>query len=522
MGSSGAPMTTRFDPSYEEACRFLDTFTDFSKAYSHEAFETVADDIARFRSVLHDLGDPHLRFSVVHLAGSKGKGSTSSYIASILRAAGHRTGHLISPHLRDWTERFAVDGVFITREEFGRLTAMLRNHLPHGNERPHRNCWKRLLQRLGLRRPPRTRRPFRDAHGYHNAAGFLHFAGEKVDFAVIETGMGGRLDHTNVFDQPPQRAGGQLVTAITAMALEHRMVLGQTIRQIADHKAGIIQPHGLAVLGPQKPEWLADVRDAVEARRSAVGAPPVLDVNDSIHVVPGSDSYGPEGSEALFRADAAALHAWLDAVPPSGGEAARALVSALGDGIRLRTPLAGRHQTDNLRTVLGCAVALNARGENLTAEHIVAGVAATRWPARFEILSRDPLIIADCCHEALSIEAFSRTYREFYGDRPVVAVIGFLRDNEIAAMCHAMAPHMNLSRVICCKPNTPGRGLAPEEAIRVAEPILGVPIEAVADPLAAFARARDLRRGDEALLVFMDMYIVGDARVFFGAADAAS
>ena len=146
-------MTPRFDPSYEEACHFLETFTDFSKSHSHETFETVAEDIALFRSVLRELGDPHLRYSVVHFAGSKGKGSTSSYIASILRAAGHRTGHLISPHLRDWTERVSVDGVPITRTEFGRLTAMLRSHLPHGRERLHRNRWKRVLQRLGLRPP---------------------------------------------------------------------------------------------------------------------------------------------------------------------------------------------------------------------------------------------------------------------------------------------------------------------------------------------------------------------------------
>ncbi len=507
-------MPQRIPTSYDEAVRFLGTFTNFSKTRSYEAFETVAEDLAEFRSVLRALGEPHLQYSVVHVAGSKGKGSTCSYLASTLRRAGRRTGLLISPHLRDWTERYAVDGEHITRGEFAGHIARLRGLLSDGPDPLHRQPLKRLMQRLGLRPPPRIKRHFRNAHAYHDGVGFLHFARAKVDFAVIETGMGGRLDHTNMFDQPPDRPDGVLVTAITTMALEHRISLGTTIRQIADHKAGIIRPHGLAVLGPQKPEWLNEVREAVEARRRAINAPPVLDVNAMIHVVPGSETVGPEGSEAVFRSDPAALGAWLGAVGEPDGGAAREL--AVDRGLKLRTPLPGRHQVDNLRTVLGCVLALGARGTRLTTEQVADGVAATRWPGRFEIMSRDPLVIVDCCHESLSIEAFARTYREFYGDRPVVAVIGFLRDNEIAAMCRAMVPHLPLRRVICCKPNLPGRGLDPEKAIPVAAPILGVPVDAVNLPRDAMIRAREMRRGNEALVVFADMYIVGEAREFFG------
>jgi dihydrofolate synthase / folylpolyglutamate synthase len=505
-------MRARIGKSYEEALRFMGTFLNYDKASSYEEFETVAQDIAEFRAALRDFGDPHLKYSVVHVAGSKAKGSTCAFLASVLRTAGQRTGLLISPHLVEHTERVTVDGVEITREDYGRLTARVRARLSDGRDPLHPRFRKRLKQWLGLRPPPPIKRHFRNLHAYHDGVGFLHFANQKVDFAVIETGMGGRLDHTNVFDRPPDKPDGILLSVITAMAFEHKIPLGATMQQISEHKAGIIRRHGLTVLGPQRQEWYAGICKQIEARREAVGAPPVLDTNTTILLEPGSGRFSPEGCEAEYRCDRKRLAQWLEAVGAPDAGAAGELVEALSRGLTLRSPLAGRHQADNLRTVIASAIALGVRGTPITVEQLRDGIASTVWPARFEILSREPLIIADCCHEPLSIETFSRTYREFYGDRPVIAMIGFLRDNDIPTMCRAMVPHLPLKHIVLCKPNLPVRAMDPKAAVPIVEPILNVPITVIESPSEALLHAYKMRSGEESLIVMTDFYIAGMAR----------
>jgi dihydrofolate synthase/folylpolyglutamate synthase len=505
-------MKPQIGTSYGEAVRFLGTFLNYSKVRNYEVFETVAEDLADFRRALRALGDPHLQYSAVHVAGSKAKGSTCSFLYSVLRTAGFRTGLLTSPHLLEFTERVSLDGIDIPPAEFGHLMTKFRALLPDGQDPADPRMSRRLLCRLGLRHPPSVKRHFRNAHAYQNGIAFQHFANGKADFAVIETGMGGRLDHTNVFDEPAHCPGGTLTSVITTMAFEHTIALGTTMRPISEHKAGIIQAHGITVLGPQRPDWYGPVCEAVEARRKAVGAPPVLDTNTTIHTVPGTELFSPHGAEAEYRCDRPRLDSWLREAGASDGGAAAELVAALTRGIRLHSPLAGRHQAENLRTVLGCAVALGVRGVNIPLERLEKGIASTVWPARFEILSHDPLVIVDCCHEALSIEAFSRAYREFYGDRPVVAVTGFLRDNDVAAMCRAMVPHLPLKHLVCCWPDIPVRAMDPEKAIEIAAPILGVPMTPVSTPDEALALGFEMRTGNDALLVFSDFYIAGTAR----------
>lgn len=505
-------MPPNMDPSYAEALRFLRTFLNFSKFHNREAFETVAEDIAAFRAMLRDMGDPHLQYSTIHVAGSKAKGSTCSFISSVLREAGFRTGLNTSPHLIDITESVTVDGVEISREEYGRLIALLRSKLPDGPEPVEKRLVRRLLQHAGLRKAPKIKRHAKNVLAYETGVALLHFANANADFGVVETGMGGRLDHSNVFDAPPRKPGATLVSVITTMALEHRMPLGETIAQIAAHKAGIIQPHGLTVLGPQKPEWCADVRAEVDRRCAAVAAPPPLDVEKMIHVVPGSEKFSPKGCEAEYKSEATQLDEWLSAVGAPAERKAGGMVDALARGVRLQSPLAGRHQAENLRTVLGCGVALEARGHAISAQDFSRGIAKTNWPARFEILSDDPLIIVDCCHEALSIEAFGRTYREFYGDRPAIAVTSFLRDNDIPAMCKAARDHLKLKHLVVCKADVPVRALEPEECIRLASPTLNVPMSPVRNPVDALRAAYNMRSSDEALLIYGDFYIAGAAR----------
>jgi dihydrofolate synthase/folylpolyglutamate synthase len=506
------PATRKPDTSYEEARRFLLTFTNFSKLKSFSAYESVAADIADFRSALRRAGDPHLRCPVIHVVGSKAKGSTCSMLAEVLQQAGFRTGLLTSPHLCEYTERIRVNGEEISADEFGRLIALWRQRLPDGTDPVEPPGWQKLLQALHLRNPRAIRRHYRNNHAYENGTAFEYFSRLGVEFTVIETGMGGRLDHTNVFDSIPGGPDGMLLSVVTTIAHEHTVILGETISAIAEHKAGIIQPFSITVLGPQQQAHYPDVLQKVQERQMAVSAPPVLDVNQCIFVEPGSVRISPRGTSARFSCDISWLKHWLLDMGSDSEVGSIEIINALKDGIELSTPLIGRHQAENLRTILGCAIALGTRGFRLSLDQLKSGLSNVVWPARFEIISNDPLAIVDCCHEPLSIRAFTRTFREFYRDRPVIAVISFLRDNDIPEMCRAIKENLNLKHVICCWAPVPVRAMHPAEAAQIAQPILDTEITLSESPPDAIQQAVRKLEGNDALLVFCDFYIAGITR----------
>jgi dihydrofolate synthase / folylpolyglutamate synthase len=487
--------------TYDETEEFFESFSDFSKARSAEAFETVAKDIAEFRKALGTLGDPHLDYSTIHVAGSKGKGSTCAFLASVLQHAGLRTGLHVTPHAFSRTECMAVNGEEISERDFVRLVAKLRRILSDGPDKPHKNPVLRALRGAGMWKPPRQFRAFKNYLAYETGAALLYLAEKKVDIGVIETGMGGRLDHTNVFDKPPHNPEHSLTCLVTTMAMEHRIPLGDTIRKITDHKTGIIQPHALSVLGFQMPEFYADVLASAQARIAATKVRPILDVNQSIFVVPGSDKISDRGSHATYRSDSSKLNDWFKAINCADKGEAAELAAALEQGLQMQIPLAGRHQIENQRGIIGSALALGAHGIKISPKTLANGIAATKWPYRFDIVSEDPLMIADASHEPLSITAFARTYRQLYGDRPVIAVTTFLKDNDFEAMCKA-ASILPLKHLVCLTPKNNARRIEPEESIRRATPILGIPMTPAGDAEDAITKAMALQRDDDAILVY--------------------
>ncbi|MFN0103052.1 MAG: bifunctional folylpolyglutamate synthase/dihydrofolate synthase [Bryobacteraceae bacterium] len=378
------------------------------------------------------MGNPERKFRVVHVAGTNGKGSTSAMIAAGLREAGYRVGLYTSPHLVAPTERIAIDGRAVTAAEFAEAFAEV-----HGVS-------ERMMEAGTL-----------DAHPTYfetvTLMAFHWFAKREVDWAVVEVGLGGRLDATNIVT--PQ------LCVITPVDYDHESWLGKSLDSIATEKAGILKTGVPAVMGPQRPL----PRDVIMRRAETVFAP-VLD----------SAAWPVEELE-------------IDA---NGSQ-------FLTAGLRIDCPLAGAHQVENARTA---AVALNAL--NLTPEQIRAGIAAARWPGRLEMASRAPEIWLDGAHNPSGARALAAYISRFHAGRRVELIYGAMRDKsveEIAGVLFPLADELTLT--------APGqsRALRPE-AILEMEPHGNVRIAANAGAALAMER-----RCDVAFLTG-SLYLVGEAR----------
>jgi dihydrofolate synthase / folylpolyglutamate synthase len=482
--NSSLPIT-----SYADAEAFLDGFINYEKLLGGGVvYDTKSFDLETFRSLLRELGDPHLRYSVIHVAGTKGKGSTCAFLQSILTASGVRTGLYTSPHLTHYRERIAVDGQPIPDHRFCAILSM-------------------LAQRIEARRDAAPAQGnFRTTFELLTACAFLYFAEAGVQVAVIETGLGGRLDSTNVFDEPPHVEGIALVNVITAIGPDHQAILGETIEQIAAEKAGILRTRARAVLAPQPTEWGGVVGEIVRSRAREISQSAILDADKAIlcdHV-----SHHEQSNSGRFCLLPEHLPGWGEQLMPSS-----VLAQNLSqEGMELGSPLSGAHQLDNLRAALGALLALeSAGGPRMPLDAVRRGVEQTCWPGRFEIVSREPLIIVDGAHCVLSSRALARTYAELFGKRPAVVVAGFMRDKEAAKMCAELRATMNIAAAIACAPPSP-RAMSADQAAAIMSDALGVAVERVPQPADAVRRGLALSAGDQAVVIFGSMFLVGPAK----------
>ena len=362
---------------YIESLRWLLTLPDFERTGDF----AERPDVAPVRALLAHLGDPHRGRPTVHIAGSKGKGSTGAMIEAVLHAAGKRTSYYISPHLHRYTERIRIDGEASSREQFA--AAMTR-----------------VCEAMDAVAPAVPGRRFL-AFDALTAAAFVAFAEENVDVQIVEVGLGGTLDSTNVFDATD-------VVVLTPISLEHMAILGDTIGEIAAQKAGIITPGAAAVVAPQR-ESALDVFRAVAAERGAA----IVEVAAVCQMARTSAS--SEGQEFRLKT-------------------ARAAYSA-------RLPLIGRHQLDNAATAIVACEELAARcGMEITAAHVREGLAAVVWPGRIEVIKRKPLVIVDGAHNGDSARRLADALKEHFALSRATFVVGTLADKDIEAMAAAVAP----------------------------------------------------------------------------------
>jgi len=409
--------------TYEEALDYLYSFVDYSRArvdtYSAEAF-----DLRRMVIFMNALGNPQNRYPTVHVTGTKGKGSVSAICASVLRAAGYRAGFYTSPHLQDFCERAQINGELIPREAVIEIVEEMK-----------------VLVEAGVA-------PGITTFELTTALAFQYFARAKVDVAVIEVGLGGRLDATNILNP--------LVSVITSLSYDHTNILGNTLAQIAAEKGGIIKPGVPLITAPQKPEALT-VLERMTAER---GAPLTLIGRDyATHLT--QHSLDEQSFEIWSAAQARQLN-----VLRAQGHAVE------WKPLTLTLPLLGAHQVENGAVAYAALMLLNECGLPVAADAIESGFRDVRWPGRFEILRRRPYLVADGAHNRDSAEKLATTLREYFPGQPVTLVFGASSDKDVNGMLDELLPLA--ARVIFTQAVHP-RAQDPEELIPRAPAAVCIP-----------------------------------------------
>ena len=381
--------------NYKAALAYIDTFinSEQSPDFSRQA---RFYNLERISHLLAQLGNPHRHLKVVHVAGSKGKGSTAALIASILTHAGYKTGLFTQPHLITPRERCRINSRLISEEEFARyvdrlspsIEAMASPSVPR-SEDPR---WIGTSGEGGVGRV--------SFFEIYTALAFTYFADNAVDFAVIEVGLGGRLDATNVVDP--------LVSVITPISLEHTAILGDTHEAIAREKAEIIKPNRPVVLAPQVPEAQA-VFEAVAADRDA----PLDGVGRDIH---------------LKRKDWNVNGQTFDLTTPS---------VSYPD---LFLSLLGEHQAVNAATAIGCIERIRQKGYKVPRTSIYGGLKEVRWAGRMQVVGQSPVILLDGAHSPTSAEALCKAIHEIFCYRRLILVVGLMRDKDLQAIGQVLCP----------------------------------------------------------------------------------
>ena len=452
-------------------------------------------DLAHMRVLLRAMNHPERTFPSVLIAGTNGKGSTAATLASILRASGLKTGLYTSPHLMRINERIRVNGEEIGDDDFAGLHSEVNRvaeELVEQGELPWHPSFFEMM----------------------TAIAFVHFARERVQIAVLEVGMGGRLDATNVVE--PR------VSVIADISLDHQKFLGNTVGEIAREKVGIIRPGGVVVTLPQQPE----ANDVIGNTILDLGARGVSAVQYVPPVSPGSADYLVAREEKPLTAKNAEDRA-KDAEKGHTTSLYRYPLQVMGKQILVETSLVGRHQLRNVALAIAAAEELSTlkveprtppSGElsAITPESIERGIRETRWPGRFQVISAQhgrPEIVLDVAHNPAGAWALRSALSERYDNRPLIFVFGAMRDKAISEMAEILFPVAH--RVIATRAENP-RSASPEE-IQQAGRRTGAEIETV--PEVGLALARCLTpdaRPDTVIVVTGSIYLVGEAMRVLG------
>jgi len=439
--------------------------------------------LGRVRRLLAELGDPHLGLRVIHVAGTNGKGSVAAMTASVLQAAGYRTGLYISPYLSDFRERISIDGRPISPEETAQLVFDF--------VKPAAERVEGAGEALAGGPPPDPITEFE----FVTALGFLHFARGQVDFLVGEVGLGGRFDATNVIDRP-------LLAVITSIGLDHTDRLGSTVEAIAAEKAGIIKRSAPVVSAPQSEAGALEVIRAAARRRDC--------------------PFYLAGRDSRLAVEAVSLRGQT--------------VSFAGPGFPrpeagLHLPLLGRHQVDNAVTALTALGVLRERdlAPALDGRALGDGLARTSWPGRFEVFGDRPPIVIDGAHNPPGARALASTLREYLSGRRIFLVLGILGDKDVDQFLSLVLPPAlpEVAGVFACRPDNPRAMTAERLAELVAEhvarwapsgppscprPGVPLPVTAVPDVGTALRLALAAAGPDDAVCVAGSLYQVGAAR----------
>lgn len=425
--------------TYEEALAFLRDLTKFGYNLG----------LGRITQLLKMLGNPHEQLKVIHIGGTNGKGSTSAMVTSILKAAGYRVGFFSSPHLHRYTERMTINGMEIPEAMVASLLSEIRPVLEE-------------MVREGFEHPTEFE--------VNTALALLYFAREQVDFAVLEVGLGGAIDSTNVVNP--------LVAVITNVGMDHMDYLGDTLEEIANVKGGIIKPNCQVVTGSDKEEVvqiLEDICRQKAARLWQLGKDFQVELiaNTLDGVIFNFDGYGTSYQ-------------------------------------KLQVPLLGEHQAVNGAIAVATVKSLAAYGFQIPAEAIYQGLQQVRWPARLEIIKRDPLVLIDGAHNVDGARTLRKSLERLFTYDKLILVIGMLADKEREKVLEMLAPLAQV--LVVTRPNSP-RAENWEEMVSfgsryVKEVIVQPDIHEAIEQALAMAGAKDL------VCITGSLYMVAEARCY--------
>lgn len=335
--------------NYEQAYEFIINYPRFAKVNT----------LSRMERILGKLGNPHKKLRFVHIAGTNGKGSVSAMTASILRRAGYRTGLFISPFVEDFRERISIDGELISKEDFAGILTDVREYGESCDTMP--NAFELI-----------------------SAVAFKYYAEKNCDIVVLETGLGGRWDATNVIPAP-------YAAVITSISYDHTNILGDTISKIAAEKAGILKTGSYAVTcGGQEPEALEVIKNTCAEKQ----IPLIVSDEKSVRIFKETIEY----TDICYK------------------------------GMSIRIPFAGRHQVQNALVAVEAAFAVKKKGFTITEDNIIKGIFETRFPVRTEVVCKSPLIIIDGAHNTGGIKALCGTIERLLIGYEIISVFGCLKD----------------------------------------------------------------------------------------------
>lgn len=428
---------------------------------NYEVRTPQADDLKldRMRDLVRALGDPQRHLRLVHIAGSKGKGSTSAMLAAVLRQAGYRVGLFTSPHLCRVEERIQVDGVSIAPEELTALIVDVRAAIEG--------------KAAGRERPASLAAPtfFEIA----TALGFLHFARRRVDVAILEVGLGGRFDSTNVC-QP-------MLALLTSISFDHTLQLGDTLAKIAREKAGIVKPGVPAVSGVTAPAACPVIETICRER-----GVPLRQLGKDFHY-----TYEPARITA-------ATERW--------------------PRVRIRTEqrewpamdlkLLGEHQAANAAVAVAAVEQLRQAGFHIPDAAVAEGLARVCWPARLEVLESRPFVVLDCAHNIASAQALVDTLLVSFPPARRLLLFAGSSDKDLTGMFRVLAPHF--AHVFLTRYGNSPRGVPPEKLAELLQAVAAIPTTLCPTVKDAWIQARSLADPDDLICITGSVFLAGEFR----------
>jgi dihydrofolate synthase/folylpolyglutamate synthase len=424
--------------NYEQAIDFIHSTYKFGTKLGLENIKRLCE----------LLGNPQESYKIIHVAGTNGKGSTCNMLHDVLVASGYRVGLFISPYLEEFTERIQIDKVQIDRESLARIASLVKNKVE-------------VMVAEGYNHPTEFE--------IVTAIGFEYFREQKIDFLVLEVGMGGRFDATNIVKDT-------LVSVITSISYDHMQYLGNTLEEIAFEKAGIIKENSKVVIYPQEENIVNVIKNQAKTKNTEVF---LTDKNNTVKTY--SDLTGQ--SFRYLKTDVFKL-----------------------DKITIR--LLGEHQIYNALTVLCVLEILKKEGYNITEESVKKGLGDCTFAGRFEVLKTNPTIIIDGGHNINGIEYFSKAVKEYFKEKKIILFYGMLKDKNPEDVIPYLLPLCK--EIYTLTPDNP-RAMSSEELANLIKKHSGINVT----PLYNYSEIPEVlnKFGSDEVIIFVgSLYMIGEVR----------